>query len=150
MKAITLTQPWAALVSVVEKDVETRSWQTSYRGEIAIHAGIGLGPVGGKRGLIELCNRPYFKTSLFDYGLSERTANSDLLVPSSAMRFGAVVAVAELYDIEPTGTARHIVDEKERAFGDYSLFRYAWFLRNIRRLEKPVFVKGALGLWEWK
>lgn len=40
MKAITLHQPWASLISIGVKTIETRSWATSYRGPIAIHAGV--------------------------------------------------------------------------------------------------------------
>lgn len=39
MKALTLHQPWATLVAVGAKQVETRGWATRYRGPIAIHAG---------------------------------------------------------------------------------------------------------------
>ena len=39
MKALTLHQPWATLVAVGEKRIETRSWSTDYRGPLAIHAG---------------------------------------------------------------------------------------------------------------
>src|SRR3712207_3561005 len=38
LKAITLHQPWATLMSVGAKMWETRSWATDYRGKIAIHA----------------------------------------------------------------------------------------------------------------
>jgi hypothetical protein len=39
MKALTLIQPWATLVALGEKQIETRSWDTKYRGPLAIHAG---------------------------------------------------------------------------------------------------------------
>lgn len=39
LKAITLYQPWATLVALGVKTIETRSWQTKHRGPIAIHAG---------------------------------------------------------------------------------------------------------------
>lgn len=39
MKALTLYQPWASLIADGRKTVETRSWSTQYRGELAIHAG---------------------------------------------------------------------------------------------------------------
>lgn len=39
MKVITLIQPWATLVALGEKKIETRSWSTNFRGRIAIHAG---------------------------------------------------------------------------------------------------------------
>lgn len=38
MKAITLWQLWASLLACGAKKYETRSWATSYRGPIAIHA----------------------------------------------------------------------------------------------------------------
>src|SRR5690349_22770127 len=38
MKAISLWQPWASLVSIGAKKIETRSWATAYRGPLAIHA----------------------------------------------------------------------------------------------------------------
>lgn len=38
MKAITIWQPWASLLACGGKRFETRSWATSYRGPIAIHA----------------------------------------------------------------------------------------------------------------
>src|SRR3954451_22243677 len=39
--ALTLTQPWATLVAIGAKQIETRSWGTSYRGWLAIHAAKG-------------------------------------------------------------------------------------------------------------
>jgi len=39
MKAITILQPWASLIVCGVKQIETRSWVTKYRGQIAIHAG---------------------------------------------------------------------------------------------------------------
>jgi hypothetical protein len=38
VKALTLWQPWASLVALGVKSIETRSWSTSYRGPLAIHA----------------------------------------------------------------------------------------------------------------
>jgi hypothetical protein len=38
MKAITIHQPYAELIASGAKRVENRTWQTHYRGEIAIHA----------------------------------------------------------------------------------------------------------------
>lgn len=38
MKTFSLMQPWAMLVALGAKRLETRSWQTHYRGPLAIHA----------------------------------------------------------------------------------------------------------------
>jgi hypothetical protein len=39
VKALTLYQPWASLVALGVKTIETRSWSTDFRGPLAIHAG---------------------------------------------------------------------------------------------------------------
>lgn len=38
MKALSLYQPWASLIAVGVKTIETRSWATKYRGRLLIHA----------------------------------------------------------------------------------------------------------------
>ena len=62
-RCLSLIQPWATLVAIGAKKVETRSWKTPYRGWLAIHASKafpkdaqlerpdGRGPVGHRRGL---------------------------------------------------------------------------------------------------
>lgn len=39
MKALSIKQPWAWLVSEGYKGVENRTWKTNYRGVFLIHAG---------------------------------------------------------------------------------------------------------------
>lgn len=38
IKAISLIQPYASMIADGKKKIETRSWSTSYRGKLAIHA----------------------------------------------------------------------------------------------------------------
>ena len=40
MKALTIQQPWASLITMGVKIIETRSWSSKYRGPLAIHAGL--------------------------------------------------------------------------------------------------------------
>ena len=148
MRGITLTQPYASLVAVGAKKIETRSWSTGYRGPIAIHAGQGLGPVGGERGLVELVRSEPFHGALLA-GLGE--------FGTWDLPRGAIVAVATLVDcVRATGDgyiehrATRLLDKvsaQERAFGDYSPGRYAWLLADVRRLPEPIPARGALGLW---
>lgn len=149
MKAITLTQPWATLVAIGAKRIETRGWQTNYRGPLAIHAAKGLGPVGGMAGLWDLCEGEPFHSILRPVGL-----------PTILVR-GAIVATCELIGCVPTeyikqvkiirltGYDEWLWTENEKAFGDYAPGRYAWLLANIRALPEPIPAKGALSLWEW-
>lgn len=39
IKALTICQPYADMIARGEKIIENRSWPTSYRGPLAIHAG---------------------------------------------------------------------------------------------------------------
>jgi hypothetical protein len=160
VKAITLTQPWATLVAIGAKRIETRSWSTSYRGPLAIHAGKGLGPVGGNRGLNRLiASDPFWSILGVAACAFGRRAPTGLPL-------GAIIAVCELYDCRPTATEAvpgkrgwsGYVGEKltywdltdqERAFGDYTPGRFAWLLSNVRALPTPIPARGALGLWEW-
>lgn len=59
MKGLTLTQPWATLVAIGAKRVETRSWSTNYRGPIAIHAAKGFPPEARA-----LCDEEPFRSCL--------------------------------------------------------------------------------------
>ena len=39
MKTLSIRQPWAFLIIEGIKDIENRTWQTGYRGELLIHTG---------------------------------------------------------------------------------------------------------------
>ena len=63
MRALSLWQPWAQLIVLGEKMVETRSWHTNVRGVIAVHAakrrpdktfGIADLPLGAVVGTVEI------------------------------------------------------------------------------------------------
>jgi hypothetical protein len=133
MKTITLTQPWAALVAVGAKKIETRSWNTSYRGPLAIHAAKSF----PKRAR-ELCLQEPFMSAL-----------SPLRVPVDPSEYlGKIVAITSLVNVFRVEDVD--VSEPERSFGDYSPGRFAWLLGPVRALPEPVPAKGALGLWDWK
>lgn len=40
--ALSIRQPWAWAILHAGKDIENRSWSTSFRGPVAIHAGKGM------------------------------------------------------------------------------------------------------------
>lgn len=153
LKVITLTQPWATLVALGAKRIETRSWATSYRGPIAIHAAKGLADLGGERGLAALCAREPFRAALLAGGVTS----------AQQLPRGAIVAVAELVDCVPTaqldgaeiGRFTHegapvlwVLTPQERTFGDYSPGRYGWLLDGVRALPEPIPARGTLGLWD--
>lgn len=140
MKAITIKQPWATLIALGEKKFETRSWQTKYRGIIAIHAGKSIDK--------NACNDSWIKGVLKEHGI---TSYNDL--PT-----GAFLATAELVEchkvIATLGyvsvfTNGKTIEGLEVAFGDYTEGRYAWELDNLKVLDEPIEAKGQLSLWNW-
>jgi hypothetical protein len=161
VKVLTLTQPWATLVAIGAKHIETRSWETLYRGPLAIHAAAGYSK-GGRRGHQELCGTEPFCSVLSAHGkrwLAERGGLADM-VAHPLMPLGAIVATCELVDCVQvlyewprnqlvSQRSRHILTDQERAFGDYTPGRFAWLLASVRPLATPIPAKGALGLWTW-
>ena len=142
MKALTLTQPWATLVAIGAKRIETRSWRTAYRGPLAIHAA-----------------KSWPREAL---AFASSQACSEAFKSRGAMYWfarGSVVATCNLVECLPmqaSGCLPGIFDDcpeldtpEERAFGDYSAGRWAWILEEVKSLDHPIPAKGALGLWEW-
>jgi hypothetical protein len=131
-QALSLTQPWATLVAIGAKLFETRSWQTSYRGWLAIHASKGF-PAACQ----QLCYQQPFAAHLARAGYNK---------PADLPR-GEVLAIVNLTDCISTNRwTPH--DSVEYDFGDYGANRHAWKLDNVRRLKEPFAAKGALSLWK--
>lgn len=147
MKAITLTQPWATLVAIGAKRIETRSWSTRYRGPLAIHAGKGLSGMT-RRAFLDLCASGKFEEPLLKE-LKEWECRDfyplDLFDDLPRGQIIAIVWLIDCFKIDETNQP----PEPEYSFGDYTPGRFGWRLENVRRME-PVTAKGALGLWEWK
>jgi len=135
MKAITLHQPWATLIAHKEKYIETRGWETKYRGEIAIHA--------GKKIDYEACEQPQIKEVLAKHGYDFKE------LPT-----GVVVATTSIFDcvqiVNGTYVPGYTIPRDEYVFGHFATGRYAWILTCTKALEKPVPAKGRQGLWNWR
>jgi len=129
MKTLSLLQPWASLITVGAKTIETRSWSTKYRGPLAIHASRS-----NKNKLLRFME-PFLK-ALRGIGI---------------LPLGAIVTTCDLVDcIKMTPEFIESIKSPELDFGDYAVGRYAWILENIKPLEKPIPALGALSLWEWE
>ena len=124
---IVLTQPWATLMAIGTKQVETRSWSTTFRGPLGIHAAASF-----PKECRALCYRPPFARALAQAGYN---APDDLPL-------GQVLAVTEVYDCQPTQDIRELLTWEERQFGDYTAGRYGWLTRGVRRLREPFPLRG--------
>jgi activating signal cointegrator 1 len=141
MRCLSINQPWATLIAFGAKRIETRSWSTSYRGPLAIHASGRM----SREAALSL-RAPLIREALAAGGYHQGSGPASNLF---GLPLGAVIAVVTLVDVQRI-TLEHVPAEPERSFGVYTPGRFAWFIHDVRRLTEPVEAKGALGLWEWK
>jgi activating signal cointegrator 1 len=133
MKAISLWQPWASLIAIKAKKVETRSWYTSYRGELLICAA-------------KTVNSPYRD---YYYSLPVIPMISETEpVPFEDLPRGKAVAKVQLIDcVKMTRKMINETPENEKLVGDWKVGRFAMILDDIQAIE-PFYVKGQQGLFE--
>lgn len=123
MKCISLWQPWAEAMARGWKRNETRSWCTSYRGPLLIHA--------AKK---EISWPSYDVEMLFE------ELNPDDFVK------GGILCSVTLVDClrittgnTPFGT--------EKTLGDYTPGRFMWRTDNLKRFP-PIYFRGRQGLFD--
>jgi hypothetical protein len=136
MKAISLWEPWAILIALLAKQYETRSWATSYRGPLIIHA--------AKRFTVEeraICLQSPFRQVL------DAAGYRDIFT----LPLGAALCMVDLVDVIPTKTIdlERRISSQEWSFGNYTWGRFAWKLENVRVFKQPIPCRGYQGLWNW-
>jgi hypothetical protein len=130
MKVLSLTEPYATLIKIGKKKIETRSWKTSYRGKLYIHASSTKIP-------------------------KEYKNNTELmsLVNVNNLNYGHIICSCDLVDcIEMTDEFIENVKKNsgEYVSGIYAKGRYAWILENVEIIKKPIEAKGHLGIWNFE
>lgn len=150
MKAISLWQPWATLVAIGAKAIETRGWQTPYRGPLAIHAAVRWTPQQ-----TALCRTEPFVSVLRAAGY-DADPRPNTTISQHSIMLGHIVAIATLAGIVPTENISFaplpLLPEQnrhphEKEFGDYSPGRFGWFLKDVRPLRVPMPYRGRQGLF---
>lgn len=135
IKAITIWQPHASFLMIGDKQYETRSWGTAFRGEMAIHAGV-------KRFDPRSAEYRYFASLLDLSALSHLTMEE--------LPRGCILGTARLIDCHKID--RDFIEqltERELYLGDFSLGRFAWEFAEHNPFEKPIPFTGSQGLWDW-
>ena len=133
MKAISLLQPWASLAVMGIKSIETRNWNTKFRGRILIHAS------KGKSGKI-FAEQDLFKRHIPDFKL----------IP-----YGAIIGSVDILNvihIENLFMKDELINKlslENKAFGDYGVGRYAWILESPIVFDMPIAFKGMMGIWDF-
>lgn len=156
MRVISLLQPWATLVVIGAKRIETRGKNCNHRGELFIHASQGKYYYDGfaTYSCRELCYKEPFNKFIKggpDY---------------DKLPTGAIIGKVNLKNTAPTwqfdNYVKHfrssITDfmesgvtdwEQEYAFGDFGPNRYGYFLSDNVQFKKPIPAKGKQAMtWE--
>ena len=127
VRGLTLTQPWATLVALGLKRYETRSWDTGYRGLVAIHAAKKF-PRDAQR----LSQAEPFLTA------TNR--------PPDEFPRGVILCIVRVLSSVPTMNITP-PESPELDFGDFGPGRYAWVLKSVLLFGNPIPCRGMLGLW---
>lgn len=147
MKTISLWQPWATLVMVGAKQIETRSWRTPYRGALLIHASQKT-----SRELIELCHEEPFRTALHAAGFTRWQQLPRGVVLGSVQLVDCrliadIERVPEPLDDRP-GCSMLPPVYPESAFGDYAPGRFGWRLADPSPFSTPIPARGRQQLFD--
>lgn len=134
MKAISLLQPWATLVVIGAKKIETRSWDTKHRGDLLIHASR--------------------KMYAFQKHLCEKEPFSIFLKDIDQLPLGSIIGKVTLSDTAqiaqiPGMNIEGVKWPYELNFGDYSAGRYGWILKDAVSFTNHIPYNGSLGLWNY-
>lgn len=129
MKALTISQPFASLIADGEKWVENRSWLTSYRGPLAIHAGVGT--------------QYLTKSELADYPTSCIVAVAVL---------ASCITLDALHELKSRRLPNDLYRNTGRTIDEILKHKHCegpvlWILKDVRKLEHPIPCKGRQGLW---
>ena len=124
MKALTIHQPWAGMIAAGWKRIETRTWRTKHRGQIAIHAS------------------QTYDLDAMDVARQHKRWLADKELPEPLDARGAIIAVGQIFDvIRLEGPGYHRL-----TLCDYEGL-WSWTLGRIMPLDLPIACRGMPGLW---
>ncbi len=130
-KVLTVKNPYAGLIAIGKKTIETRSWATKYRGDLVIHAA-----------------KTPDKQMLDHYSYDRSTP---FRIPDAILAHGAFVCVVELVDVISINDVdwKSIPHKRyEKPYGNWIGAQYAWMLKNPRIVAHTP-ATGNLGIWNW-
>ena len=120
MKTLSIRQPWAELILQGRKAIELRTWQTNYRGRIAIHA-----------------SQTVREEACLTYGVD----------PTSVVR-GALVGTVELVDILTLDERDwEALRDQHLSLHNFPGPTFGWRLEDPQRLPQPIPMRGRMSLF---
>ena len=122
VKVLSIREPYASLIKLKIKTIETRSFKTDYRGELYIHASLSKSNVGDEL--------------------------SKLVMPM----YGKIICKCKLVDcvLMTKEYVKYVKDNMPMEYkcGLYEEGRYAWILEDIEEIN-AIKAKGKLGIWSF-
>ena len=122
VKVLSIREPYASLIKLKIKTIETRSFKTNYRGELYIHASLSKSNVGDEL--------------------------SKLVMPM----YGKIICKCKLVDcfLMTKEYVKYVKDNMPMEYkcGLYKEGRYAWILEDIEEID-AIKAKGKLGIWSF-
>ncbi|GHV91189.1 hypothetical protein AGMMS50268_16920 [Spirochaetia bacterium] len=125
MKALSVQNPWAWWIMFNGKPVENRTWKTKFRGRILIHASLRWDNNAPSSHWLRGAPNPMIVDIENKIELCKRFN-------------GFILGSVEIYDC---------VQDSDSEWAQPGL--YHWLLRDPEPWDKPVSVKGSLGLWQF-
>lgn len=119
MKALSVKQPWASLICLGLKTIETRKWATEYRGKLLIVAAKG----DDEAAMVQY--EQFLRRNMDYIPRGEAICIAELVNCRPMMETDEIAAMCKVYD---------------RA--------YAWVLLDLIMPITPFRVKGRLGLFD--
>lgn len=119
--ALSIRQPWAELILQGKKTIETRKWNSAFRGEFYIHASKTID--------IEACK--------------------EFEIDPKSLVIGAIVGKAIFEDTKEYHTEEQFLkdDEKHKSgFYGFTKPKFGFLLRNAKRIT-PIHAKGNLNFF---
>jgi hypothetical protein len=153
MKTLSIKTPYAYLIAYGVKTIENRTWKTKYRGKILIHAsGIDIEDIFDDylpKEILEeyqkywnaIDNNQKYELQLKDSKkMAELDKISEKIIKEKKIFYksGLIIGEVEIIDIQKNYDS--IWAEKNC---------YNWILINPIIFNKPIPIKGKLGLWDY-
>jgi hypothetical protein len=120
LKCLSLRQPYAELVAQGRKTIETRRWNTNFRGKFLIHASKAI----------------------------DKEISAFLNIDCSKLAKGAIIGIARLYDVKKyTSKEDFLADKTAHLSDNFSNPKYGFLLKDAKKLNEPIPVLGRLGFF---
>lgn len=130
IKVLTVKQPWAHLIVDNIKDVENRTWQTKYRGELYIHT---------SKNSFDFWALDYIKNIdnlLYQYVVDYFGVRNNKITKHME-QFGSIIGKTNIINILDNSYSVWAMEDS-----------FHWMLKNSSRIN-PIPCKGKLNIWEY-